>query len=246
MYTQEEIEIARASGERLIDTQASAEIARRLMTLQRQRLMESQVLDQRTRRVLHDDILPELHTAMLTLSGANSQNGVVAETVTHLAEVHHQIADLLHELPTSSIPEVTRSGLLGALRQVADKELSEAFEAVAWQITPEVEDHLLALPMLVQEVLFYAAREAMRNAAHHAGQGEAESLTLTVSANWAAGLKLVIEDNGEGMGTISTHAGGSGQGLALHSTMMAVVGGTLEVESVSGAYTRVSLLLPEG
>ena len=33
LYTQEEIEIARATGERLIDTRASAEMARRLMAL---------------------------------------------------------------------------------------------------------------------------------------------------------------------------------------------------------------------
>ena len=68
LYTLEEIEIARASGERLIDTQASAELARRLMALQRQRLAQTQVLDRQTRRVLHDDILPSLHTAMLMLS----------------------------------------------------------------------------------------------------------------------------------------------------------------------------------
>src|SRR4029079_16905698 len=68
LYTQEEIEIARATGERLIDTRGSAEQARRLMALQRQRLAESQVVDRRTRRVLHDDVLPRLHTAMLMLS----------------------------------------------------------------------------------------------------------------------------------------------------------------------------------
>ena len=52
LYAQEEIEIARATGERLIDTQASAQLAQRLMHLQRQRLAESQVLDRRARRVL--------------------------------------------------------------------------------------------------------------------------------------------------------------------------------------------------
>ena len=68
LYTQEEIEIARASGERLIDTQAGAEIARRLVALQRQRLAENQLLDRQTRRALHDEVLPQLHTALLTLS----------------------------------------------------------------------------------------------------------------------------------------------------------------------------------
>ena len=37
---------------------------------------------------------------------------------------------------------------------------------------------------------------------------------------------------------------GGGNGLALHSTMMAVVGGTLAVESEVGSYTRVILTLP--
>ncbi len=37
---------------------------------------------------------------------------------------------------------------------------------------------------------------------------------------------------------------GSGQGLALHSTMMAVIGGTLSIDSMPEEYTRVSLVLP--
>ena len=65
LYTEEAIEIARDGGERLLDNLASAEMARRLMALQRQRLAESQVVDRRSRRVLHDDVLPYLHTAML-------------------------------------------------------------------------------------------------------------------------------------------------------------------------------------
>ena len=51
------VTIARVSGERLIDTRASTEMARRLMALQRQHLAESQVLDRQARRVLHDDIV---------------------------------------------------------------------------------------------------------------------------------------------------------------------------------------------
>lgn len=36
-----------------------------------------------------------------------------------------------------------------------------------------------------------------------------------------------------------------GHGLALHSTMMAVIGGFLKVESAPGQHTRVILELPE-
>ena len=66
---------------------------------------------------------------------------------------------------------------------------------------------------------------------------------LTVSTSWGDGLEMVIEDNGVGLGE-SQHSG-SGQGLALHSTMMAVVNGSLALESTPGEHTRVILRLPE-
>ncbi len=244
LYSQEEIEIARASGERLMDTRASTELARRLMALQRQRLAESQVLDRRARRVLHDEVLPRLHTALLALS-ADPQ---AAEAVVQLTEAHREIAGLLREMPSAAAPEVTRHGLLGALRRAVDDEWAGAFEEVTWQVTPAAETQAAALPPLTAEVLFYAAREAVRNAAKY-GRGAADPavrLCLRVAADWQAGLTLSIEDNGAGWGPEGPRpeSGGSGQGLALHSTLLAVVGGTLAVESVPRAYTRVILSLP--
>ncbi len=243
LYTQEEIELARASGERLIDTRASAEMARRLMSLQRHRLAESQLLDRRARRILHDDILPQLHTAMLALNGgANS-----ADALALLATVHRQISDLLHNLPAAA-PDVARSGLVSALKFMVNGELANAFDAVDWRIEPEAELRAQAIPPLTAEVIFYAAREAIRNAARHGrGDNPQSSLCLQVSVGWEAGLKITIEDNGVGVTATHTHGvngGGSGQGLALHSTMMAVIGGTLAIESVPGKLTRVLLTLP--
>jgi two-component system sensor histidine kinase UhpB len=56
-------------------------------------------------------------------------------------------------------------------------------------------------------------------------------------------LEVRIEDDGVGLGNDlrSDHAG---QGLTLHSTMMAVVGGTLAVERRPEGGTRVQLTLP--
>jgi signal transduction histidine kinase len=239
LYTQEEIEIARASGERLIDTQASAEMARRLMALQRQRLAESQVLDRRARRALHDDVLPRLHTAMLTLSGEDPDS----EAVTLLGDVHRYISDLLREMPTSTAPEVARLGLVGALRRAVDDELGNAFDQVTWQVEPGAEQQARQMPSLTAEVLFYAAREAVRNAARH-GRDAARPLHLEVKVIWRDGLQIVVEDNGIGLEVTKASGEGGGQGLVLHSTMMAVVGGSLAVESAPGAYTRVTLALP--
>lgn len=246
LYTQEEMETARAIGERLLDLQASAELGSRLMRLQRERLAHTQVIDQQTRRVLHDDILPELQTALIALSGTG-QGGEAVETAVHvMTSAHKRISDLLHEMPTVSAPDVDRLGLIPALRKVVSRELAQAFTVVSWEITPEAEVHLAQLPNLTAEVVFYAAREAIRNAAKYgAGDGK-QPLTLTITAGWReqAGVQLQIRDDGVGMGAKNGRVAGAGQGLALHSAMMAVIGGELTVETAPGQYTAVSLWLP--
>ncbi len=246
VYTQEEIEIARASGERLIDTQASAEIAGRLMVLQRRRLAESQVLDRRARRALHDDVLPRLHTAILNLSSGPTAGDTLPDTLRLLADVHRQISNLLREMPAGSAPEVAHLGLIGALQQTVHDELGAAFDAVTWEIAPEAGQAAEAMPALTAEVLFYAAREAIRNAARHGRAADlARPLRLRIAVEWRNGLEILIEDDGVGLGAPPAPNGGSGQGLALHGTMMAVVGGALAAESVPGRYTRVMLTLPQ-
>jgi signal transduction histidine kinase len=245
LYSQEEIEIARAMGERLVDTLASAEIARRLMDLQRQRLVESQVLDRQARRVLHDEVLPELHAAMLSLGNRESGQGETdSSPMELLAGVHRRISDLLRGIPAAGTPELNRLGLTGGLRQLVESEFQEAFDQVTWSIAPEIEARARNLPALTAEAVYYAAREAIRNAARHARGATGDGpLRLEISARCNGELELKIEDNGVGLGERRSGQEG-GQGLALHSTMMAVVGGTLSVESVPGEYTRVTLALP--
>lgn len=250
LYTQEEIEIARSVGERLMDTQASSEMARRLMALQRQRLVETQVLDQQTRRVLHDDILPLLHTTMLVIDSTfaashNRPEEDTAEALSLLSDAHHKIADLLHEIPENNSLEIHRLGLFGALRKTLDQELARDFDAIDWQISLQAEEEAESIPALTKEVLFYAAREAMRNAARHGrGPHPDSSLCLRVEGRFQNGLDIAIQDNGVGVGKEVPTQPDSGHGLALHSTMMAVVGGALSLESAAGEYTRVSLHLP--
>lgn len=264
LYTQEEIDIARAGGERLIDTLASGELARRLVVLQRQRLTESLVLDQRTRRVIHDDVLPQLHAALLHLHSLPAPAGVAGETagpaaeaIQLLAGAHRQLAELLRELPTSPEPEIGRLGLFDALRRLSAGEFAHAFDAVTWQVDPRADEQASRLPPLAAEVLLYAAREAMRNAARHGRRdGAPAALNLRIQADWhdqppvARGLTLTVEDNGAGLDERERQPAadddrpGAGQGLALHGTLLAVVGGTLSLHSQPGQYTRVSLFLP--
>ena len=240
IFTQEEIEIARAGGERLIDTVAALHLARRLMALQRVRLSESQVIDRRVRRTLHDDILPQLHAAMLALS-VHAQN---AEALGQLADLHRNISDLLREMPGADATPLASHGLLEALRRMACEEYAGSFDKVAWQAQPGAEAHAAALSPTQAEVLYCAAREVVRNASRYArGDDPQRPLRLRIRVQDEHGLAICIEDDGIGLrpDTASTH--GAGQGILLHSTMMTVIGGSWTLETEIGEFTRVTLIV---
>ena len=254
LYTQEEMEIAAITGERLIDTQAGAEMSRRLMVLQRRHMAQTQVADQQTRRVLHDEILPDLHAAMISLNaaqagGADGQPDLMAL----LAGTHRQISDLLRELPATSAPQVARQGLVPALQSAVQQEYAGAFDAVSWRVEDEANARLNELPDVPAGVIYYAAREAIRNAARYGRDPEAgQPFVLTIAARQPAAqdrmlsgddgeLQIIIEDSGRGFAVQESGDEQGGQGLALHGTLMAIIGGALAISSAAGDYTRVTL-----
>jgi signal transduction histidine kinase len=272
LYAQEEIEIARAAGERLIDARAAGELARRLLLLQRQRLAEDQLLDGRVRRALHDDVLPLLHTALLSLNGrqrpqavelANGAPGATSgqtEAAALLADAHRRVSALLATLPPALAPDVARLGLVGALRRVVD-DLGGEIDEARWEIEQGAALVAAELSPLAAEVLFGAAREAIRNAARHARgavpapngaassqSGERRPLRLRIALGAGQGdLSLVVDDDGVGLTGRASARGdrpGGGQGLVLHGTLLTVIGGSLSVERAPGHGTRVSLRVP--
>ncbi len=135
LYSEEALEIARATGERLIDAAASLALSQRLMALQREQMAHTQLLDQRTRRVLHDEVLPLIHTAMLGVaSGERSETALE-----RLSEAHRQISALLRDLPAATTPDVARLGPLAALRKAVEGEFGQAFESVTWAVDDEAD-----------------------------------------------------------------------------------------------------------
>jgi signal transduction histidine kinase len=244
LYSREEVEVAQASGERLIDSRVSAEVTRRLIGMQRQRMTETQVLDQRVRRVLHDEVLQDLHTAILKLAGSDID--VEAEGAIELMTgVHAEISRLIRNLPGTSLPDLEGLGLIESLRRLVNDEIGAGFDQVVWEIEPGSETAAKELTKLEREVLYYATREVMRNAARHGRrQGEEQCpLELMVKISGESGLMINVEDNGAGFDDVKPGEFTSKQGLLLHRTMMAVIGGELDVASEVGQYTRVSLSL---
>ena len=241
LYTQEEVEIARSVGERLIDTIGVARMSSRLMALQRRRLAEDQVVDRRTRRVLHDQVLPKLHATLLSLN--LSQGQADEDVAAQIAGVHAQVSDLLHEIPLSDTTELAQKGLITTLRRVTEDEFGDDFDAVQWQIDEDALARSQQLSELRAEVVLYAAREAVRNAARHGRRGDPDRpLSLTIALDNSAGaLELTVADDGVGC---EDAAPDPSHGIALHSTMMAVIGGSWQMECAAGQYTRVRLSVP--
>lgn len=240
LFTQEEIEIARAGGERIVDMLTGEEMARRLMALQRRRLTETRVLDHRTRRALHDEVLPNLHTAVLHLSGLKRDAPVVQETVGMLTDIHRRISDLIRVHPGMLSLVAGEGHLVGALKDMLLSEFADEFETVSWQ----VHDEPPHLDPLSEEVIFYAVREAVRNAALHGRGNEPErKLNLTITVCCDDRLTVSVRDDGVGLLGHQTIANDQG-GLALHSTMVAIVGGHLTVDSVPEGGTQATITVP--
>lgn len=249
VYTQEEIEVARAAGERLIDAQAGAELARRLVALQRRRLAESQILDRRTRRVLHDEVLPQIHATLLQIGPDSESSPGLQSAIANLQGAHRQISDLLHELPTAIGADLAGQGPLVALRRAVEADMGGAFDRIEWAFAPEAERAARRLDPIGAEVLYYAAREAARNAARHGrGADPQRPLHLRVSAACQPGdpphIILQVSDDGVGISPSQAPAELGGHGLALHSTLLAIIGGSLSVAGQPGRSTQVTLTMP--
>ena len=240
LYTLEEIEIARAAGEHLLDSGAGATLAARLVALQRQKVAHVVTLDRGARRSLHDDILPLLHAALLFPDEA-------AEKIT---AAHKGISDLLRELP-APLP-LEKRAFFEALQHEIENEMAGQFDEVRWQIAPDAERASEQLPPFLASTFYFAAREAIRNAARHGrGDDTARRLNLEIGATYENALKISIADDGVGAAqsqsqsapTHETH-GGSGSGLSLHAALLAVAGGNLSIEHPSDGGTRVEMSLP--
>ena len=254
IYTQEEIEIAQASGERLLDVLAGAEMGRMVMGLLRRRIAEVKVLGGQGRRILHDEVLPRLHTAILQLEGAVSRaegpGQEVTSSIETLMAVHRQLSDLIRAMPTAAPHQLARHGLVAALRSLVQDDFGGNFEEITWQADPEAVAAAGDIPLFMGEAVFYAAQEAIRNAARHGrGDDPKRTLHLNVSVKWQEGLCIAIQDDGVGLSVpdrlADGHPSGSGSGLRFHSAMLAVIGAHLEVESQKEHGTRVTISLPQ-
>jgi len=262
-YTSQELQVAAACAGRILDALAGEQLARVAMSLLRQRIAEVQVMSARHKRALHDDLLPQIHLALLRLESLRRKpsgwESELDEAAGELTQTHQRLSALVREMSIAAPARLESEGCVAALHSALAHDFRDSFDAIDWQADPAVAEWARRLPLFVGEVVFYAAQEAIRNAARHArGDDPGRKLRLDVSVSGSSGdgssgLRVVIGDDGVGRkntegylaGAGAGDSGGAGSGLIFHSAMLAVVGGVLSVSDRESGGTQVAIELPQ-
>jgi hypothetical protein len=229
-YTSADLEIARACGQRILDAVGEFAAAQVIASLARQRGMESELSAALPRRVLHDEVLPRLHLAIMRLESLRARilptavpAGVVErevptsaardeslpaeiergmeETQRELGQAHRDLAALMRSAPMANLRRLEQ-GFAGALRAALEGEFRGSFDSVRLSLPDDARAAADTLPPIVADLLLGATLEAIRNASKHA-RGEALHRPLTLEVELRADerwITTVVRDDGIGVG----------------------------------------------
>jgi signal transduction histidine kinase len=204
-----------------------------------ERVRRSAVFEDRDRvaRDLHDTVIQRLFGLGLTLQGMAarlpaSAAGPLEDLVSELDEVIAQIRSTIYELGMGDMSRGVRDDILvlvSELQDVVGFDARVTFDGpLDTMVTPQLREQLLAI-----------VREALTNVGKHAEATQA-SVHLDVDE---ATCRLVISDNGAGMGARSSQAGG-GLGLPNLRRRAEKLGGTFVIGDAPGGGTVLRWQVP--
>jgi signal transduction histidine kinase len=201
------------------------------------RLLRAQETERsRIARELHDDICQRMLLLTMELESLGGSDRDDDRAPTEALTLAQNIAKSLHELSHQLHP--TRLRLLGLITALDRLRLEVARATVPIAFT-----HDPVPPTLSPDVMlcvFRVAQEALQNAIKHSNATEL-SIHLGVASNV---LTLTITDNGTGFDPAT--AWHSGVGLVSMTERLEALGGTLKIQSSTGAGTRVTATVPMG
>jgi anti-sigma regulatory factor (Ser/Thr protein kinase) len=223
-YTSADLEIARACGQRILDAVGEFAAAQVIASLARQRGLEAELSAALPRRVLHDEVLPRLHLAIMRLEslrarrvpvGASASGATqsvpdeesradmtagLEETQRELSQAHRDLAALMRSAPMASLRRLEQ-GFAGALRAATEGEFRGSFDTVRLRLPEDARAAADALPPIVADLLLGATLEAIRNASKHA-RGEALHRPLALEVDLRADERWIttcVRDDGVGL-----------------------------------------------
>jgi len=259
VFTDEDMDLAHACGQRILDTLRDHEAMLAVAGLLRRRIVDVKLVGAQQRRVLHDEILPQMHLALLRLETLRSdvQNGhkdeattrsdrALTEAINIISDAHRQLAAMMRATTTSAPHHLERDGMMHAIHTMIEQDFQHAFDEVEWDVSEEEARHIDEIvPPAIAELIFAAVQEALRNAARHArGSDVHRRLRLTLKASCNSHLEVVVADDGVGIGAASSATTGTGGGLLTHRALLAIAGGSLTVKSAPGEGVTVRIQLP--
>jgi len=265
VFTDEDMNLAQACGQRILDTLSDHEAMQAVASLLRRRVVDVKLLGAQQRRVLHDEILPQMHLALLHLeklrslpetgvhagapSGGVQRVQAVDEAIQIISDTHRRLAAMMRATAPGAPHRLERDGLMNAIQTMLEQDFQQAFDEVVWGVSEETAARISeSLSPAIAELLFAAVQEALRNAARHArGTDVHRHLRLTFSATWESdsAMEILVADNGVGLASADRSTTGTGGGLLTHSTLLAIAGGSLVVKSEPDAGVAVSIVLPQ-
>ncbi len=235
-FDEEDIDLLRAFAASAATAIGAAQTVR-AERLQQQ-VEASEAERRRWARELHDGILQSLAAVRTTLAAALQGAGegraeaveAAAEgTVEALEEQITELSRLINDLRPASLE---RLGLPAALEALAEESGNRGAFAVETEI--EVDEELTSDE---ERGVYRLVQEALTNVVKHSAASRA-----TLSARCADGMAAIeVRDDGAGF---DPEAPGAGRGLLGMRERVAMLGGTLEIDSSPGAGTRVAATLP--
>ncbi len=266
-FTDEDMALAQACGQRILDTLGDHEAMQAVAGLLRRRIVDVKLLGAQQRRVMHDEILPQMHLALLRLETLRSTSDmkqsepenlessevcreqVLHEAIDMISDAHRRLATMMRTTAPGAPHRLERDGMMHAIRTMLEQDFQSAFDEIEWYVSEETATAIDEVtPPAIAELIFAAVQEALRNAARHArGRDVHRHLRLTLSASYSREgpyLEVIVADNGVGITSASSATTGTGGGLLTHSALLAIAGGSLNIKSSPGEGVTVKILLP--
>jgi signal transduction histidine kinase len=248
--------IARQAGTAVHALQLTADLQRA-----RQQVVTSREEERRRlRRDLHDGLGPSLAAQMLKVGSARAllaeqpetADKLLAELETDIEATLAEVRRIVYDLRPPALDQLGLAGSLHAFAEACESgEIGDAGAGLTVQV--DIPEELPRLPAAVEVAIFHIAREALTNVVRHArarhctlrlimNHGESDSLHLSVLDD-GTGLKRNGGDSAKEPADVSVP---TGVGLASMRERAAELGGNCTVESIPGAGTQVTAVLPLG
>ncbi len=227
-------ELAHLNEELSKRERSRAELLRKVITAQEEER-------RRVARELHDETSQSLAALAMSLETVMPvlPPGPARDRVQEAKLIAGRAIEELHRLLFDLRPSVLDDlGLISAIRWCTERHLKPL------GITVRCESSGLEqrLPPEIETAIFRVVQEAVTNIAKHAGA----DTVLIQCASRNGSVTVEIEDDGKGFDPASPGASSSGTGLGLGGMRerVALLGGTLDIESSPDEGTRIALEVP--